>query len=80
VYGTRATCLAFVALQGSDGATPPTVCARWMLLAWLNVPRPVVALASRRSQGMADWFGPGSRALTSPTTVLPSSDSHVGPA
>jgi hypothetical protein len=38
--------------------------------------RPVVALARRRSQGMVDGFGPGSRAVVFPTTVLLSGASH----
>ena len=40
----------------------------------------VSALAASSSHGMADAVGPGSLALTSPTTVLPSVDSQVGPA
>ena len=39
-----------------------------------------VDFALNSSQGIAFGSGPSSRALTSPTTLLPSFDSQVGPA
>ena len=47
-----------------------------------NSPGPVVLVAWSRSQGMSRWeLGASRRALTAPTTLLPSwIDCHVGPA
>ena len=51
-----------------------------MLCVRLNTPLPEVDFAASSSQGIAVAAGPSSRALTSPTTLLPSFDSQVGPA
>jgi len=67
------------ASHGRVGAIPPTVFTRWMLAVLAKTPLPDVDLAFSSNHGMADLFGPGSRPFTSPTTLLPSFDSHVGP-
>ena len=59
---------------------PPWVARRWMLVVRPNTPLPVADRAVSSSQGMAPAVGLSTRALTAPTTVLPSSASQVGPA
>ena len=61
------------------GALPPVVSSRWMLVTLLNMPSPSCFFAPSSNQGIAFVSFASARALISPTTLLPSFASQVGP-
>jgi hypothetical protein len=61
------------------GGSPPTVFTRWMNVTRWKIPGPELDTAVSDSQGIAVALAVH-RSETAPTTLLPLTLSHVGPA